>query len=44
MYNTVGDEDIRNNDLGLVDPDSTVVDNNVELLTLRSGKRTVLEG
>jgi hypothetical protein len=44
MVDTVGDEDIRNNDLGLVDPDSAVVDNNVELLTLRSGKRTVLEG
>lgn len=44
MDNTIGDEDIRDNDLGLIDKDSAVVNNNVELLTLRSGESTVLEG
>jgi hypothetical protein len=44
MDDTVGDEDIRNNDLGLIDKDSAVVNDNIELLALRSGKRTVLEG
>lgn len=43
MKNTVGDEDIRNNDLGLVDIDSSVVDGNVEILTIGSSEGTVLE-
>lgn len=43
MKDTVSDEDVRNNDLGLVDKDSSVVDDNVELLTIGSSDGTVLE-
>jgi hypothetical protein len=41
--NTVGDENIRNDDLGLVDKDSAVVDSDVELCAIGSGQSTVLE-
>lgn len=43
VKNTVGDEDIRNNDLGLVDIDSSVVDGNVEILAIGSSEGTVLK-
>lgn len=41
MEDTVGDENIRNDNLGLIDKDITVVDGNVDLLTLGSSKSAV---
>jgi hypothetical protein len=43
VKNTVGDEDIRNNDLRLVDIDCSVIDGNVEILAIGSSECTVLE-
>jgi hypothetical protein len=40
---TVGDENIRDDDLGLVDVDSAVVNGNVKLLAIGSSESTVLE-
>ena len=43
VKNTVGDEDIRNDDLGLVDIDSSIVDGNVKILAIGSSEGTVLK-
>lgn len=41
VENTVGDEDIRNDNLGLIDKDITIMDGNVDILTLGSSKSAV---
>lgn len=43
VEDTVGDEDIRNDNLGLIDKDITIMNNNVNILSLRSSKSTVLQ-
>jgi hypothetical protein len=43
VEDSVGDEDIRDNDLGLIDPDSSVLDKNVELLATSSVEGAVLK-
>lgn len=41
VEDTVGDEDIRNDNLGLIDKDIAIMDGNVDILALGSSKRAV---